>query len=84
MWITPEKGYLTQPASNCWEQNKYYVGFGGQHLSSNGLKPLGHLATKYCLQITQVTYSPDMIPARPGINWGFNPGVSCLSLNEIY
>ena len=53
MWITPEKGYLTQPESICWEQN-HYVRFGGQPLSSNELKPLGYLANEHCFQIIQV------------------------------
>ena len=63
MWITPEKGYLTQPASICWEQNRHYVRFGGQPPSSNELKALGYLATEHCLQIIPVTYNPEKTPS---------------------
>ena len=84
MWITPEKGYLTQPTSICWEQNKHQIAFEGRHLSSNELKSLGYLATEHCLRIIQVTHSPDKTPVCPRMDRGFNPGVCWLAPNGTY
>ena len=78
--ITPEKGYLTQPTSICWEQNKH-VRFGRWPISSNELKSLGYLPTEHCLPITQVTYNPDKTPIWPGMDWGSNPGLCWLAPN---
>ena len=84
MWITPEKGYLTQHASICWEPNKHYVRCGERPLSSIELKPLGYLATEHCLQIIWVIYDLKKTPVWSGMDWGFNPGVSWLDPNGIY
>ena len=84
MWITPAKGYLTQPASIRWEQNKHNIRYGGRPLSSNELKPLGYLATDCRLQIIKVTYTPNKTPIWPRTDWKLNHGGSWLAPNRTY